>query len=274
MDAVDSKMIFNSSRQARWFDPDVVDGFKMWRIWLLWGWNDIGRRFRRSVIGPLWHTLNLGFMVGSMGVVFTALWGMDMAHLMPYLCPGLIIWTFISGVISEGCAVFASSAGVIKAINLPLSVHVYRLLVRNLSLMFYNLFVYFAVVIYFKVPIGFEFILVIPAIALYLLNGTWVIMFLGLLCTRFRDMHQVVTNLLQLLFFVTPVFWFPQSLGKSQYLANYNPLFHFIDLARLPMMGKVPLAISWYVVIAITVIGWAITMPFYARNRRRTANWL
>jgi ABC-2 type transport system permease protein len=81
---------------------------------------------------------------------------------------------------------------------------------------------------------------------------------------------------MMLLFFISPVFWFSESLGEGrvQLIIKFNILAHFLDLVRLPMLGKAPAMGTWIVVIVFTLLGWAITLPFFERYRKRTPNWL
>ena len=46
---------------------------------------------------------------------------------MPFLALGFIFWTFISNLISDSCRVFINAQGIIEQIDLPLSVHVCRM---------------------------------------------------------------------------------------------------------------------------------------------------
>ena len=52
-----------------------------------------------------------------------------------------------------------------------------------------------------------------------------------------------------------------------------NPLYHFINVARAPLLGNLPTLWSYVVVVVVTVIGWAITYAFFSRFRRRIAFW-
>ena len=246
----------------------------MWRVWGRWAWLDVKQRYRRSVIGPFWTTISLGVTVAGIGGVFSILWRIDIGTLIPHLATGLILWTFISSVVVEGTSVFASNGDVIKSINLPMSLHVYRFICKNAIIFLHNFIIYVFVVLLFDVSVGWVAFLAIPGLILYLLNALWVVFFLGVLCTRYRDIPQVIQNLILLMFFITPIFWFAETLGSAQIIVNYNVMAHFIDLVRLPLLNQYPHELTWVVVGSVTILGWAITLPFYERYRRRTPNWL
>ncbi len=77
-----------------------------------------------------------------------------------------------------------------------------------------------------------------------------------------------------MLFFLSPIMWEPASLGDRAAFVELSPIYHFIEIVRAPLLGRWPAAESWAVVGAITVLGWAVTFPFYARFRNRITYWL
>jgi ABC-type polysaccharide/polyol phosphate export permease len=99
-------------------------------------------------------------------------------------------------------------------------------------------------------------------------------MLLGMICARYRDVPQLVGNLVQVMMFVTPVFWFSQQLGARAKLMAFNPLYHLINVIRAPLLGEAPSLLNYEAVLAIAVVGWAITFFIYARFRKRIAYWV
>jgi ABC-2 type transport system permease protein len=75
--------------------------------------------------------------------------------------------------------------------------------------------------------------------------------------------------------FVTPIMWPSNQLsGRSHYLVDYNPLYHYIEIVRDPLMGQPPSSWSWLMVGLSTVLGWALALALFARFRRRIPYWL
>lgn len=249
-------------------------GLRAWRIWTRWAWIDIRQRYQRSAIGPFWMTISLSVTVAGMSVVMGALFRIPLAELVPFLTTGMVLWSFVSGIVTDSCYVFATAAATIRASNVPLSVYVYRMILRNFIALAHHAAILFAVFAIFGVRIDLDTLLVLPALLLYALNGFWLGFFLGGVCARFRDIPQVTINLLQLLFFLTPIMWMPQSLGDRVIIAHANPLFHFIDIARVPLLGGAPLLISWIVCVTVTILGIAITLRLYRGWYRRIAGWV
>jgi len=98
---------------------------------------------------------------------------------------------------------------------------------------------------------------------------------MGLLCARFRDLSPIVTSVMQVAFFITPVIWIPKSLpGYAASLLTFNPFAVFLSLVRDPLMGQpVPLT-YWLIALAITVGGWTVAFLAFARFRARITYWL
>lgn len=97
---------------------------------------------------------------------------------------------------------------------------------------------------------------------------------LGIFCARFRDMQPIVGSVVQLAFFLTPIFWKPSALGHRAYVAHYNPLYMFLELVRGPLYGAVPDA-SVYVGAGITTaVLFALAIPLFIRFRSRIAFWI
>ena len=57
-------------------------------------------------------------------------------------------------------------------------------------------------------------------------------------------------------------------------LAEFNPFLHFLEIVRRPLLGQDQVWRHWVVVIAITVIGWALTMIVMRRYRSRVSYWV
>lgn len=254
---------------------DIKDGTLAWQIWGRLGWRETRLRYQRTVIGPFWTTLSLGIFVLITGFLWSHLWHKDVKSYLPFLTSGMIAWLLFSTMVSEGCNTFVASELLVKQLRVPYTMLAWSIVWRNLVVFGHNLLIYVVVVIYAGVPITWATLLLIPGLLLLSLNGLWITLTLGLICARYRDIQQVVVSLLQIAMFVTPIFWAPSQLkGRIVVLANYNLLYHYVEIVRAPLMGLAPPALSWAVVIAATVAGWWLTVALYARFRRRLPYWL
>jgi ABC-2 type transport system permease protein len=261
---------------------DLHDGWAQRRLWGHLGWQDIRQRYRRSVLGPIWITISMAVTAVALGILYAGLFGNSLSVQLPYILVGFIVWGFISGCISEGSDVFISNEGLIKQLPAPLSVHVYRLVWRQILFFAHNLLVYAVMLVVFPQPLGWRSLTAIPAVALLAVNGAWVALLLGIVTTRFRDLTTITQSLVQLLFFLTPIVWIYEDLANSANptiaerarLVEFNPLLHYVEIVRQPMLGLDQHLRHWVVVLAITVVGWVLTMVALRRFRSRVSYWV
>jgi lipopolysaccharide transport system permease protein len=253
---------------------DLAEGLACWPLWGRLGWNDILQRYRRSVLGPFWLTASMAVMVFSLGVVYAELFNQPVDDFLPYFCVGLLVWNLISAYLTEGGALFTGSESYIKQIRLPFSVYVYRSSWAKLIIFAHNFIIYIGVMIYFQKWPGIVSLLALPGLMLVVLNGTVVSLTIGIISARFRDVPQVINSIVQILFFITPVFWKPGSLKGHAYITDFNPLFHLVEVVRSPLLGSLPSIANYVAVLLLTLVNVAVAGIFFTRFRARIAYWV
>lgn len=282
-DVTDDSIVVSDSQTFRRAFKDLRDGFGQRELWLSLGWQDIKQRYRRSVIGPFWITIATGVQAAAIGLLYAALLDIPLPEFLPYVTVGLIVWNLISASILEGSEVFIANEGLIKQLPSALSVHVYRLVWRQLLLFAHNMVIYLIMLVVFGVwrHLTWTSVAAIPALALIVLNTLWASILFGIVATRYRDIAPILGSLTLLLFVLTPIMWTTQSLeaqggqaAQRAKLAELNPLFHYLDIVRAPLIGQDQQAYHWYIVLAITVIGWAIALLALRKYRARVPYWV
>ncbi|WP_207506197.1 galactan export ABC transporter permease subunit Wzm/RfbD [Klenkia taihuensis] len=273
-----------SPRETAWARAahDLAGGWGQRQLWAHLGWQDIRQRYRRSVLGPLWITISMAVTAVALGILYAGLFGNPLETQLPYILVGFIVWGFISGCINEGSEVFVANEGLIKQLPAPLSVHVYRLVWRQTLFFLHNLVVYVVMLAIFPQPLTWRSLAAVPALALLMVNGVWVALLFGIVSTRFRDLVPISQSIVQLMFFMTPIVWIYGDLLNSSNptvaerarIAEFNPFLHFLEIIRAPLLGQDQHWRHWAVVLAITVVGWALTLVAMRRYRARVAYWV
>lgn len=260
---------------------DLARGAKQHELWLQLGWQDIKQRYRRSTLGPLWITIATGVMALALGLLYSMLFQLPLREFLPHVTVGLIMWGFISGCIKDGANVFIENEGLIKQLPSALSVHVYRLVWRQALFLAHNLVIWLILLVVFRINVGWEVLLAIPAMALLVINGVWVTMLFGIIATRFRDVAPLLDSLVQLLFYITPIVWTTHTLreqggdvAERARIAEINPLFHYLEIVRAPMIGQDLAAYHWWVVLAITAVGLLLAAAVMRQWRFRVSYWV
>lgn len=253
---------------------DISSAVRSYGIWMTLGWNDIRQRYRRSMLGPFWLTLSTLIMIAVVGPLYGRLLGQNLKDYYPYLAIGLMLWGLISSSITEGCNAFIGAEAYIKELPLPMSLYVFRVVWRNLLIFMHNLVALIPLLFLLNAGGSFFFFLWVPGALMVAINGVFLGITLATICTRFRDIPQIVQNLVQVAMFATPIMWKTSSLGSYAWFANLNPLTHFIDIVRSPMLGVPVSDYSWPTVGAITIVNFLLAIGFLARFRQRIAYWL
>jgi ABC-type polysaccharide/polyol phosphate export permease len=70
--------------------------------------------------------------------------------------------------------------------------------------------------------------------------------------------------------------WQPKSLNGSatSYVADFNPVYHLIEIVRQPLLNQAPTSTSWAISGAVAAGSFALGMAFYARYRHRVPFWV
>ncbi len=254
---------------------DIASGATRWWIWSNMAWEDIRLRYRGSVLGPFWLTLSMAVMIATLGIVYSTIFAAKIRTYLPFLTLGLLLWTFISAIVTEGCNCFINAEPIIRQIRMPFTTHVLRILYRNLIVLAHNAVVYLAVAWLFAVPIDARALFALPGLTLDIANGIWVCLLLGMLSARFRDIVPIVASVIQIVFFTTPILWLPASLnGHYRWIVDFNPIYAMIEIVRAPLLGQPVRAGLWELALAVTLVGWAATFAFFARFRARIPFWV
>jgi ABC-type polysaccharide/polyol phosphate export permease len=264
----------SSSTRAAVARQDLVQGLKRYWMWTALSLQDMKIRYRGSVLGPLWVTISTFVMVVSMGFIYSHLFHTTPLNYMPYLGLGLIVWQLISSLITEGCQTFMMAEAIIQQIPIPFSIHAYRVVCRNFIVFAHNLLIVPLGIAVFHIPVDWHLIEAAAGCVVLGVNGISVALFLGILSTRFRDISPIVSSFLQVVFFLTPIFWPIEALGVYRPIAEFNPLFCAIDVIRAPLTGTPVATYSWPVLLVATAIGFSAAFLIFARFRSRIAYWI
>ena len=253
---------------------DMVGAAGMWKLIATLAWLDIKLRYRGSVLGPFWVTMSTGVMVGALGLVYSTLFDMDMHAYLPYLALSLVFWTALSLVISDGCLAFTQAENMIRSMRMPFSVHVWRVLMRNVLLLLHNVVIVVIVFAIFDTWPGWNAMWAIPGLAIWLVDGVAACMLLGAVCARFRDIPQIVGSIMQIAFYATPIVWKPEQIKEGARFMPLNPFFSLLEVVRGPLYGTAPDVQIWASALiyslALCIAAWFL----FVRVRGRLAFWV
>lgn len=263
----------NSVKSGLW---ETVEAFKLWRLWVFWGWLDVRQRYRRSLLGPLWVTMTMGISVLATGVVYAYLFRQDIKVYLPYVATGFVLWSLIAGYVGEACMVFIQNEGFIGQLKLPYLVYPLRLLWRYIAFFLHHALVLMIVLAMF-VDVSLPSLMSATlGLLLIVVNVFWMGLLLGLISVRLRDLPVLISTIIQLLFMITPVIWPAKALGPRAFVAEWNPLYHLLESVRGPLLdASLPVINSHlYISLVMALGGTLVSLLVYANWRQRLLYWL
>jgi lipopolysaccharide transport system permease protein len=242
--------------------------------WLYMAVQDIKLRYRRSMIGPWWVTISTGVMVMMLGFLWSHIFGTDLENYLPFFAVGFVLWGWMSGQILDAAGGLFQFGGVIKQMKLPFPIFTFRCNVRQLIILAHNTVIIAAVLLLIGKGLSWMNLVAIPSLILIQLNLTLLSIVVSIFCTRYQDMTQVVNVGTQIIFFFTPILWQVETLKNRTYLAEMNPIFHWIETIRAPLLGHLPSVSNYLWSLASLVVLSLLATYFLGRYRSRIAYWL
>lgn len=266
---------------ARHFGPksvldDLAEGLARQAVWRTFAWDEIQQRYNRSIFGVAWIAGSFGVFVAAIAIFFGGFAALETGDFVSYVAIGFAGFSFLTANLTDGCAVFRAAAGWIVSSPLPYSIYVYKSIARSAFTFALQLACALAILL---VAFGWRpdlmSLLAIPAVAIFVLNAIWVQYLLGLFAARYGDVEHIVGTLQRVLFFTTPIMWvYEERGGFVRTLADLNPLTHFIEILRAPLLGALPSMASLIFVGCTTVGGWVLMLLIAGRMRRRLPFWV
>jgi lipopolysaccharide transport system permease protein len=253
---------------------DWWEGTRRVDLWSTLARYDIVLRYRRSMLGPWWITMSMGLLLLGMGPLYAGLFATPLERFYPHLALGIIFWNFLSTTLSDGCQVFIAASPYLKQAAVPRSAFVWRILARQLLFLAHHVVLYVPVALWAGMTWSPRMLLAIPGLLVVVINLHALVITLGFLSARFRDVPNIVTASLQLLMFMTPVFWLPDRVPARAKFILYNPLAQLLDVLRLPLMDALPARGTVWFLLLFTTLNVAVAAWLYRTCRKQVVFWV
>ncbi len=195
---------------------------------------DLKARYRGSVLGFFWSFFNPALLLFIYTFVFTKVLpsshppGMEPFAL--FMFCGILPWTWFSSSLLESSNTLIAGGNLIKKVLFPAEVLPIVTVVANMVHFFLGLPILAAFVLYYQRPIDPVELLWLPAIVLVqLVLTTGLALLLSALTVHFRDLKDLLGNLLTLWFFATPIIYSVEMAPVDmRWWLNLNPMTHLM----------------------------------------------
>jgi lipopolysaccharide transport system permease protein len=252
---------------------DLAPFFTRHITWRALAAGDIRSKYRRTLLGPWWITATNAFTALIMGLVAGRFLGADMKTYLPHFMVSMTIWSFISSSLNEACYVMINAGGMIKAVDMPLLIHIMRMVHRNLIIFLHNIAVIPLIWLVYPWPIGLQSLLAPVGLLIVYVSVVSGSMIISMICVRYRDVPPVMASVLQLLFFISPIIWVPDHIKGGELFVALNPVAYLLAVTRDPIMGVSPHLTSWVGAMAFAAVATVAMGYVYTRYRSRIVYW-
>jgi teichoic acid transport system permease protein len=242
---------------------------------LLWSYRHFIGEFAKAKVtaslgetrlGMIWQVLTPLINAAVYYVIFGVLINTraNTGNFIAYLCTGVFIFNFTQAAVQAGTTSITSNLGLIRALHFPrasLPISVALVEFRNIVA---SMVVLSAIVLLTGEPITWEWLLIVPALALQSIFNAGLTMMMARLGSKLHDIRQLVPFIMRIWMYTSAVIYpvtnFTKHLhGWKLWLIEANPMLVFIDLMRHALMENVKLAGSPTRLWAEAVI-WALVV--------------
>ena len=243
-------------------------------IWSSLANADIRSKYRLSTFGSLWITLTTGALALAIGLFYGQFFGQDMHSYLPYFTASIITWTFIASVLGEASVALVGAGNLIKSSQMPIVFHILRMLHRNLIIVLHNAIVLIAIWPFVRWSLHPSAVLSVAGLVLLYLFLVGTSAIIAIICVRYRDVPPLIQVLIQFLFFLTPIIWYPEQLKFGTELLKLNPMTYMLMIVRDPILGRPVEIQTWTIAIGLSAASLIAGTLMYVRFRRRIAYWV
>lgn len=237
---------------------------------------DLKARYRGSILGYFWSLANPLLLLGVYTVVFTKFFPRpDVEPYSLFLFTGILPWTFFAGAVLESTNVLIANGGLIKKVTFPAEVLPIVVVVSHLVhflLALPILLIALSIgILVLNVPIGWPILLAPLIMIVQMIFVAGVALAIASTAVLFRDLRDIVANLLNLGFFLTPIIYSLESefiSPKVASLLRLNPVTPYVlGFHDVFFFSRMPSALDWALMIGYALAAAWIGLIVFDRLR-------
>jgi lipopolysaccharide transport system permease protein len=236
---------------------------------------DLKARYRGSILGFFWSLANPLLLLAVYTLVFTKFFPRQVVEPYPlFLFCGILPWTFFAAAILESTASISSNAGLIKKVMFPAEALPLVVVLSHLVHFLAALPILLAAILGFaalgKFQLSWTIFLAPVLMLLQTLFVAGLAMIVSSASVLFRDLRDIVANLLQIGFFVTPILYLVDHITSRglRAMLRVNPMTPFVvSYQDVLFFGRLPNVSD--TVLMVVYAGVSLYLGFFVFDRLR-----
>jgi lipopolysaccharide transport system permease protein len=267
--------------QSGWIPINWRELYAYRELLFFFVWRDIAARYKQTVLGSAWAIIQPLLLMAIFSVLALAL-GIKPPKIndieIPYpvfVYAGLIPWTLFSQGMPQSALSLVSNYNMMTKVYFPrLFLPVAAAAVFLVDLV-YSLGIYAVLLLIYRIMPAWT-VVFLPILVLLTLVATLSIgILLASLTLFYRDFRHVVPFLVQIMMYVSPVFYSSTSIKNPILVSilSLNPLFGMIDAYRALILGAPLNVMSLAISSASAISLFAFSLFYFRRTERRFADF-
>jgi lipopolysaccharide transport system permease protein len=228
---------------------------------------ELKARYRGSVLGFLWSFINPLLLLLIYSFVFTTIMPNETPGVKPYavfMFCGILPWNWFATSLSDAAGSLIGGGNLIKKVLFPAEVLPIVSVLANMVHFFLGLPILVVFLLVSKHYPNPPDLLWFPvAVAVQLVFSIALALMLAALTVHFRDIRDILANVLMLWFFATPIIypWFQPNVQRFRWLFDVNPFTHLaVSYQEILFFGQLG---HWKWLLALGVASTALFLACY-----------
>jgi ABC-type polysaccharide/polyol phosphate export permease len=194
---------------------------------------DLKARYRGSALGFLWSFINPLLLLSIYSFVFSVILPGTHSNVEPYalfMFCGILPWTWFSSALNESAGALIAGGNLIKKVLFPAEILPLVSVLANMVHFFLGLPILIGFLFYYRRwPDGLDLFWFPVTVLVQLILTSALALILSALTVHFRDIRDILSNVLTLWFFATPIiYWIKEAPGLGKRVLDVNPMTHVI----------------------------------------------
>jgi len=238
---------------------------------------ELAARYRSSLLGYFWSLLNPLLLLAVYAVVFTTVFQPRMSGAEPYalfLFAGLLPWLFFSGALLDAAVILVDNGPLLAKVVCPAeifpTVTVLAHLVHHLLALPVLVAALAGCAWLGWHPFPWTIVLFPLALVPWILTAGGLALAISALAVHFRDIRDLVANLLNLLFFGSPIIYTLDGLHVAwlRHLLRLNPMASLVEVYRdFAFTGRLAPPADWALALTTGIVTWILGAWLFDRLR-------
>lgn len=193
---------------------------------------ELKARYRGSVLGFFWSFINPLLLLLVYTFVFTEIMPNETRGIQPYavfMFCGILPWNWFNSSLTEAAGSLIGGGNLIKKVLFPAEILPIVSVLANMVHFFLGLMILVAFLLIYRHPPNPSNLLWFPvAVIVQLIFTAALALILAALSVHFRDIRDILANVLMLWFFATPIIypWFQENVQRFRVMFDLNPFTH------------------------------------------------